>query len=157
VKPSIDARLASVVRSLSDVILPALAEDASLAREQAHLAIGHLGIIRSQLDSAAAFEQAELEDLIQLARSMVALDGVNSEIEKQQLEELLSAGMGDNPKEDHFEVISAAVNRLQKACYANGNQTTVAAVNELVLTHGEKRARLDRQWFAAMGFDNEMI
>src|ERR1700733_15345858 len=69
--PSVDDRIASIIRSLSDVILPALPPDAGLAQEQTHLAIGHLKIIRAQLDATPEFEVEELADARALAESLL--------------------------------------------------------------------------------------
>ena len=49
------------MRALSEVILPHLPAEASLAQEQVHLCIGHLQIIRGQIDEAPAFERGELD------------------------------------------------------------------------------------------------
>ncbi|HMO68292.1 MAG TPA: hypothetical protein PKE25_06450, partial [Novosphingobium sp.] len=65
--PSIDDRLASVVRALTEGILPHLPADASLAQEQVQLCIGHLQILRAQIDAAPAFEREELADAAALA------------------------------------------------------------------------------------------
>ena len=69
-----DDRLASIVRSLTDIILPSLPGDAGLAQEQAHLAIGHLQIIRAQLDALPAFEAEELSDARLLGLALLADD-----------------------------------------------------------------------------------
>ncbi len=54
--PTVDERLASLIRSLSQVVLPHLPPEASLAQEQVHLSLGHLQILRAQIDAAPAFE-----------------------------------------------------------------------------------------------------
>src|SRR3546814_14577108 len=74
--PNTDERLASVIRALTEVILPHLPPEASLAQEQAQLAIGHLQILRLQLDSVHGFEAEELADTRALAGELVeAIDG----------------------------------------------------------------------------------
>ena len=70
--PSVDERLASIIRALSEVILPHLPPEASLAQEQAHLAIGHLQILRLQLDAAPAFEREELADAQAIGKALAA-------------------------------------------------------------------------------------
>ena len=61
--PTIDDRLASIVRALTEVILPHLPPEASLAQEQAHLAIGHLQIIRAQAALGQAIATADGSDV----------------------------------------------------------------------------------------------
>jgi hypothetical protein len=68
--PNVDERLASVVRALSEVILPHLPPEASLAQEQVHLCIGHLQILRAQFDAVPAFEREELGDALAVARDL---------------------------------------------------------------------------------------
>ena len=70
--PSVDERLASIIRALTEVVLPHLPEDASLAQEQVHLSVGHLQILRAQFDATPAFEREELDDNKALAAALVA-------------------------------------------------------------------------------------
>ena len=74
--PSTDERIASVIRSLTEVILPHLPADASLAQEQCQLAIGHLQILRLQIDGIQDFEAEELADTRVLAWSQVLIQDV---------------------------------------------------------------------------------
>ena len=46
--PDIDLRLQSMLKALTDVIVPALPAQERMAREQAGLLIGHLQIISEQ-------------------------------------------------------------------------------------------------------------
>src|SRR3546814_16780178 len=74
--PSTDERIASIIRSLTEVILPHLHADASLAQEQAQLAIGHLQILRLQIDVIQAFEAEETADARLLASELAdAIEG----------------------------------------------------------------------------------
>src|SRR3546814_13166270 len=57
--PSVDERFASVIRALTEVVLPHLPADASLAQEQVHLSVGHLQILRAPFDETPAFEREE--------------------------------------------------------------------------------------------------
>ena len=72
--PSVDDRLNSVLRALQTVVLPALPDSASLAREQVMLAMGQIQIIQAQRDYTPTFEQGELDDLLYMARAILALD-----------------------------------------------------------------------------------
>src|SRR3546814_11904766 len=74
--PSVDERFASVIRALTEVVLPHLPADASLAQEQVHLSVGHLQILRAQFDETPAFEREELGDAIVLAGALTdAIEG----------------------------------------------------------------------------------
>src|SRR3546814_19818740 len=74
--PSVVERVASVIRALTEVVLPHLPADASLAQEQVHLSVGHLQILRAQFDETPAFEREELGDAIVLAGALTdAIEG----------------------------------------------------------------------------------
>ena len=73
--PNIDERLASIIRALTEVVLPHLPPEASLAQEQVHLAVGHLQILRAQLDDIPAYELEELEDGVALAKALAPING----------------------------------------------------------------------------------
>lgn len=74
--PSVDDRLNSVLRALQTVVLPALPESASLAREQVMLAMGHIQIVQAQRDATPGYEAGELADLRAMAAAVLALDHV---------------------------------------------------------------------------------
>jgi hypothetical protein len=152
--PSIDDRLASVVRALSEVILPHLPEDASLAHEQGQLAIGHLQILRAQIDQAPGFERAELEDYLALARELS--DSVSNDAQAHSSQKQLQEAI-DNT--DHLGVreqrraVNEAVEALIRAVFKEGDEAARASVSATILAHEEKRTRVDREWFAPFGFD----
>lgn len=64
--PSIGLRLATLRRAVNEVILPAIAPDNALAREQAQLVAAHLELLARQLDDAPRIDAA-------LARGTAAL------------------------------------------------------------------------------------
>ena len=65
--PSIDLRIANMIKALEQVILPALPKRERLARDQANLVIGHLRLMSPQWKTAVRFEEVTL-DLIAAKR-----------------------------------------------------------------------------------------
>lgn len=153
--PTIDERLASVIRSLSDIILPGLREDASLAKEQARLAIGHLDIIRQQLDQAPDFEAKELENIENLAQKLIGLGAPADAVGALQAE--VESIKGTESVRDRAHRLNGAVSAFLKKAFASVEEDLVENVNKIVLAFGTERALLDRQWFAPMGFDGEIL
>jgi hypothetical protein len=149
--PSVEDRLASAVRALEGVILPALPADADLAREQTMLVMGHLQIVLAQLPATPSFEQEEAEDLARLARetSERAAGGSRTQSAIVGLRALPDAGA----PADRTAAAQDAIDALLLALIEDGEPEAAAAVRALVLAHGAKRADKDRRWFAAMGFD----
>ncbi|MES2301248.1 MAG: hypothetical protein V4521_04095 [Pseudomonadota bacterium] len=152
--PNVDERLASIVRSLSEVVLPHLPPEASLAQEQVHLCIGHLQILRAQMDQIPAFEQEELVDAVSIARELIgSTDGgeATSTATARLRDAADSAGSG-HPRDDRKAVLEA-VDALVKAVASDGSTQTKARLSEIILRHETERSLKDRRWFAPFGFD----
>ena len=154
--PSVQDRLASVVRALTGVVLPALPDEASLAKEQTMLAIGHIQIILALYDAAPAFEAEEVSDLRAMADALssAAHGGPMTQQALTKVREQRSSIQALLP---HYETkqLQDAIDDLLIALAADGTLEAHAAVQTIVLEQGASRALKDRQWFAAMGFDSD--
>lgn len=153
--PSIDDRLGSVIRALSEVILPHLPAEAALAQEQAHLAIGHLQIIRAQIDDAPAFEREELADAAALGSALNAAipqDGHTGGA-LSALAAAVAAADGSEVRAQH-RAIQTAIEQLVKVVSANGAPDLRQSLSAIIIDHEDRRAQKDRKWFAAFGFDS---
>ncbi len=152
--PSVRDRLASVVRALGGVILPALPNDASLAKEQAMLAMGHIQIILAQMDAAPDFLADEAADFREMAAATAAAmaGGEQTRAAKAALEAALLVPAA-SPPEQVSSTLQAAIDRALVALAADGEASARAAASKAVLAIGACRADKDRRWFAAMGFD----
>lgn len=146
--PSVDARIDSLIRALSQVILPALREDAGLAKEQGQLVLGHLAILRAQIDGTAAFEAEEADDIAVLSRALVA---VSDRKLAAPLQAVLDDG-GDGHPRDHTDRLQRAVDSLLVGLHNDGGDAWEKA-RAIVLRLGSDRAMKDRRQFAPMGFD----
>lgn len=155
--PSIDDRLASVVRALTEVILPHLPPEASLAQEQAQLCIGQLQILRGQIDLAPAFEREELADTIATGRALAdalagyapAAPALAAALEAASAADTMNAAA----VRDYRRAVSQAIEALVTTVSASGNATDQAKLTDLVLEHEHARTQKDRAWFAPFGFD----
>lgn len=153
--PSIDDRLNSVLRALQSVVLPALPESASLAREQIMLAMAHIQIIQAQRDATPAYEEEECADIADMGRALltVAGGGEPSAAARAELETRL--GNGDGLARERAEAIRAAIDALLLAAHAGGERDYHRSLAAAILPRGRARAGKDRSWFAPMGFDSE--
>jgi hypothetical protein len=156
--PSIDDRLASIIRSLTDVVMPGLAEDASLAKEQLHLTIGHLNILRLHIEGASAFEHCELEDADKLATGLLAIaaGGRNTESAKKALQRTLTQSRDGEHIRETRKRVNAATDQLVHSMELDGTATCRTDVPGVLLPLQAERALKDRRWFAVMGFDLEV-
>jgi hypothetical protein len=151
--PSVKDRLASVVRALNGVVLPALPKDAGLAQEQVMLAMGHIQIILAQMDAAPGFLADEAHDVSEMGRAVAdaATGGAATQAANMALEKTLSIE-GSAPEVQTAQ-IQDAIDAVLTALKIDGDPASYAVVKTLILTQGAVRADKDRRWFAAMGFD----
>ena len=156
--PSVDDRLASIVRSLTDLVLPALPPEAGLAQEQVHLAIGHLKILRAQFDAVPAFEAAELSDTHALARALLAdaHGGPATEAALGSLRLALDPPVGTEHVRETRVRINGAIDVLIRQMSADGDEAYTRRAGEVLVRLQGERARKDRRWFALMGFDSDV-
>lgn len=147
--PTVDERLASLIRSLSQVVLPHLPPEASLAQEQVHLALGHLHILRAQNDAAPAFEAEEAADAAQHGAALVALGGPGAAALADALQ---AAPAGD--ARGQVRTIHAGIDRFIRATWASGDAALRGAVTAAVLAYEHERVQKDRRWCAPFGFDS---
>jgi hypothetical protein len=157
--PSIDDRLASIIRSLTDIILPALPREAGLAQEQTHLAIGHLKIIRAQLDSVPAFEIEELADTRALAAALLskAAGGTGTKAAVNTVRTALDQDGGDeHPRQSRIR-INRAIDELIRQLAVDGTPEFRAFAADTVIRLQSERALKDRKWFSLMGFDSDIL
>ena len=118
------------------------------------MCIGHLQILRAQIDQIPAFEQEERDDAVALARKLIgATDG--GAMTRAAIEKLRraadAAGLGD-VRNDRKAVLEA-VDTLVKAVAQDGLPEAKAQLTDIILLHEADRTLKDRRWFAPFGFD----
>lgn len=154
--PTIDERLASVVRALTDVILPSLPPEAGLAKEQLQLSVGHLQILRAQLDAAPAFERQELDDVLVLATDLVAQCSGGERVRRGLVS--LQSAMDSAATAADVRIARMEINRaiaeLVQVVADDGDPVGKKAISAVILKHEQPRASHDRQWCAPFGFDS---
>ena len=150
--PDTDERLASIVRALTEVVLPHLPPEASLAQEQVHLAIGHLQILRAQLDGIPAFEREELEDAKAMAFALVGISGgVQTSAALSDLQ--ATAKKADDDVRGGVKAINRAIESLVHAVSIDGGGDAKATLSQIILRYEHARVQKDRRWFLPFGFD----
>lgn len=151
--PSVDLRIANVIKALEQVILPALMPRERLARDQINLCIGHLRMIGEQWRWAAAFENGSFHAMIALAKAMQA------SVDPFYADELAAAIMsadaiegGDLATVEHGIVaLGGLIDRIILG--EDGQFPLAPELWDAVLTYGERQATRERTWFAATGLD----
>lgn len=152
--PDIDLRLKSILKALSDVILPALPASERVARDQANLVIGHLTIIAEQWQHALEFE---LENLAQACVLAGELAGMNFD---SALGDDLKAALSAAETVDRSDyqvvteihrVLKGVIDRLIAADHRSAPMPP--AMLAAVLRYNRRRAPRERVWHRAAGLD----
>ncbi|AIT81467.1 hypothetical protein JI59_17635 [Novosphingobium pentaromativorans US6-1] len=140
------------------MVMPALPKEASLAREQVELVIGHLQITLAQYDQTPGFERQEAEDFRDLAATVVSLakGGSSTTATVDALQKALDASI-DLAALEQTAVIQKALDDVLIALEADGTCEAQSAVRTRVLEVAAHRADVDRRWFSLMGFDPEIV
>ena len=150
--PNVDDRLASVVRALTEVILPHLPPEASLAQEQVELAVGHLQILRAQLDALPNYEREELADARALGDALARCGGGAETSAATAAVSAAAKAKGDDGRA-LLKAINQAIELLIRAIAVDGDTVSRPLLSATIITHEQARAQKDRQWFAPFGFD----
>jgi hypothetical protein len=150
--PSVNDRLASVVRALTDVVMPSLPPEAGLAQEQLQLAVGHLQILQAQLDGSPAFEAEEAQDARALGKAL--LDAGAGGAETQSALVALRASLEPNTDVRTARIaIHSAIDGLVRKAAIDGTSEFRDALGKTIIAHQTPRTMKDRKWFELMGFD----
>jgi hypothetical protein len=151
--PSIDLRIANIVKALEQVVLPALTARERLAKDQVNLCIGHLQMVAQQWRWAAAFEAGSFHAMIALAQEM--LPSVDPGYVEELAQAIASAkaveGQGLAEVEHAIVALGGLIDRIILG--EDGKVALAPTVWDAVLDYGEKQALRERSWFAATGLD----
>jgi hypothetical protein len=159
VSPNADERLASIVRALSDVVLPSLPAEAGLAQEQLQLCIGHIEILRAQLDALPQYEAEERADAAALGQALARSEGgprtraATARLDAALADENPSGGAAVRAARQR---INDAIGAVVEAVAIDGDGDSRAGVRRSILQMERARALKDRRWFTAFGFDNPL-
>ena len=70
-----ELQLQSMIKAMTDIVLPAVDADNRLAQEQAHLVIATLQLVANRLPIAYRYDRDELERYVGLSRDLLAAVG----------------------------------------------------------------------------------
>ncbi|MBK8958965.1 MAG: hypothetical protein IPM80_11145 [Proteobacteria bacterium] len=151
--PDLDLRLKSVLKALTDVILPALPADERMAREQARLVLGHLDIIAAQWKHALKLELSNLALACELASDLAGMN-YDSTLGDDLIAALAAAAevdRGDYDAVSHaHRALKAVIDRLLAPHHA---ERLTPAMTAAVLRYNARRAERERIWHGAAGLD----
>lgn len=154
--PSIELRLVSMRRAISEVILPAIAPDNALAREQAQLVAAHLDLISAQLAHVPRVDEEIMQGTARLAAALVecAAGDTRTQAARQALHALLIAPPNGNAPTRRAQ-LAAAIDALLEALGSDGDADCRRAAHDLIVEHALTVGLYERVAFAGNGMDPE--
>lgn len=160
--PSLDVRIQSMIRALTDTVLPQLIPGTAAA-DQAALVAGHLAVIRDQIDIAVGFDRYELRLYSLLAESLI--DGASGgprtttavSLLTSLLTSLVSAGSAHSPADVRAQVdaLGSAIESLVHAVAVDGSNGAGGRVTAIVVDHERRRIAANRKLFLGMGWESD--
>ncbi|MCB2049995.1 MAG: hypothetical protein KDE63_01065 [Novosphingobium sp.] len=149
--PSIDIRLASMIRSMQDVIVPAIDPSNSLACEQASLMIGHLNLLEQHWRRIFPYAQVCLDDLCTCASTLEPDGGPRTQGAAVDLDTAIARDATDPEKK--YQDCARALEALVRAAAEDGTPAFQHQLESEVLAFSQRQVIRDRAWFAQSGFD----
>ena len=163
--PDFALRIHAMIRSLREVILPALPTDEMLAIDQANILVGYLGIMAEQHDRVFEYLRVELAEYAELLSAMVEdADGAQS-IEDAIAKARAALGMAapilqmSIPRQGELGALvrslKESVDQLLLAARQDGTPAYRQAAAQRVMLQAERQILRERAWFRASGFELE--
>lgn len=153
--PSFSYRIDSMIQAMTDIVLPAIDGEKSLAIEQAQLVMAHLGLMKTQLPLASKFDELELQACQSLANELLELSSQHPEVADahQQLHLATNSPAGGIELQHEIRAINGALENLVRAIRADSTRELIDATSTAVLNHTRQQSLRNRIWFASNGFD----
>lgn len=155
--PSFDLRLAAMIRVLDTAVLPAVND--SMARHLGALVIGHLRVLREQLDDGPRHDLLEFRASRELALllNQLIIDQEEMADELRDLQRALQFGETEDVRamRDARRALEDAVERAVRASVRIPLADLRSTIRRLVVKHSREQAMRARIFFGGMGFEFE--
>jgi len=160
--PDIGLRIQSILRSIREVIIPALPQTERLAADQAQLIIGNLLIIIDQHELIFHYALTELAEFSGLLRDLSHEIGDDSgEDDNGQNDMLLARAQSllelhlpaYREIDDLVRATRGATDRLIRATAEHNDSVVQRRLAKLLMDQSARQIERERAWTAASGFD----
>ena len=146
--PSIELRIRTMMRALTEVIIPAIDSQNPLAMEQANLLLGHLQVLNQHQGREKQIEEIEHSALNELSHSLVEVcDGGHTT--SAALSTIRELPQGVNTDE-----LAHAIEELVISIGVDGSIPCKRKCKKLVIEHARSSVLRARIWFKSMNFDH---
>jgi hypothetical protein len=156
-QPGFDLRIRSMIKALSETVLPAVDPANKSAIEQLHITLGSLALLREQVDYAHAFEMADLRDMTAILAALPELAGSVSDQTRQVVAKAEALANGAPTSltrlQDANCALRAAIAEEIAAAYLHLGDGAAARLERWLLQHGQGQISRERAFVAGTGFD----
>ena len=163
--PDFALRIHAMIRSLRDVVLPALPKHEMLAIDQANILVGYLGIMAEQHDRVFEYLLVELSEYAELLGALVEDAHGAPSIEDPVAKARATLGMAapilqlSIPRQGELSALirtlKESVDELLHAARQDGTPAYRQASTKRVMRQAERQILRERAWFRASGFELE--
>lgn len=158
-----DIHIKSILKAMTDVILPAVDPQNKLAQEQARLCMGLLGMMAKQLPLQYRFDCDELARLSAYAAELqrIAKGGSQTRAALSALEQQSGGAKAllENAKVSPQDILVAvralreATGTLISSVYRDGDEASQERVQRATLAMSKEQLLRDRSWVLAQGWE----
>jgi hypothetical protein len=155
--------LQSVVKSLTDIVMPAVDPNNKLAQEQVRLILGLVQITMNRLPLMYRYDRHEITRFNELADRLIG-QSYRSEparqaaerlgaVKAQSLDVLERARAEPAELEDTVMALSTAISDLMRAVHAEGDRSQSRQVRGHIFAAGKEQLDRERAWSLPFGFE----
>ncbi len=156
-------QIPALIKSLTDVVLPAVDPANKLALEQGQLIVGMLHLMAQRLPLQYRYDCVELDSYLKLAGQLLpqaatipeagaALAALTAAADDGR-SVLAGAGVEPPALEAANQRLRAAVGALVTAAAATADDATLRVVNATVMEHAQAQLLRERAWVALQGWE----
>ena len=161
--PDFALRIQAMIRSMREVILPALPRDQMLASDQANILVGYLRIMALQHDKVFDYLLTELSEYAELVRTSAeeARGGESTDAAVAAARSALARSAPllqmSIPRQSELTAqvrsLKEAADGLLNAARQDGTSAFRQALAQRVMGQAERQIMRERVWFSASGFE----
>lgn len=156
-------QIQSILKAMTDVVLPAIDPDNKLAQEQVRLIMGTLTLMSQQIPMQFRFDCDELARLIEFSHELrrLAKGGSETQSAAHALDDVTAAASGalDRAKATPEEIeryvlgLRSATGSVVTQVYRDGDASSQDRVQKAVLAMSREQLLRDRSWLMSQGWE----
>lgn len=165
--PTHALRLQSMLRSMVEVVVPAIGAEQQLARDQAAIIVANIRLLMDQHDKVYHFLLCELREYRDLVRALQAVGSAAGSATKPVpepagaaapwVDDLLSMTLpAQRDLADTVTRLKQQADQLLEALLAGGDPGAREQASALVLEQSGKQIERERSWVRSSGFDADV-